>query len=59
MGLGVLTEKGIFMTSAPILTDNETSLFFFRRSRSNQKINDLSKNLKKLRELDDLKGRKA
>jgi hypothetical protein len=59
MGMGVLTEKGIFMTSAPVLTDNEVSMFFFKRSRNNQKVSDLSKNLKKLKELDELKGKKA
>ncbi len=47
------------MTSAPVLADNETSLFFFKKSRSNQKISELSKNFTKLKELDELKGRKA
>jgi len=35
MSIGILTDKGIFMTSAPVLTDNETSLFFFKKSKSN------------------------
>ena len=59
MGIGILTEKGVLMTSAPVLTDNESSLFFFKRSRANQKVSDLGKNLKKLKELDELKGRKG
>eukprot|EP00347_Sterkiella_histriomuscorum_P020965 403335778 len=58
MSIGILSEKGIQMTIAPILTDNETSLFFFKKSKSNQKIKDLQTMLKKLKDLDQLKGRK-
>jgi hypothetical protein len=59
MALGVLTEKGILMTSAPVLTDYETSMFFFRKSCMNKKINELVKNSNKLKQFDQLKGRKA
>jgi hypothetical protein len=59
MGLGVLTEKGIYMTSAPVLTEGENNFFGFKKSKTNQKIKDLSTKLKKLKELDQLKGRKV
>lgn len=59
MSLGILTEKGIYMTSAPVLTDNESSLFFFKKSKTNMRIKELQAKLKKLKELDLLKGRKG
>ena len=59
MAIGILTECGITITSAPVLTDNETSLFFFRRSKMNKKINELDKFTGRLKAIEALKGRKA
>lgn len=58
MGLGVLTDKGIFMTSAPVLTDSDVSLLGFKRTKTNSKIKDLQAKTKRLKELDLLKGKK-
>ena len=57
--MGVLTEKGISVTLAPVLTDHESNLFFFRKSNMNKKIDDLAKFTNKLKLLDQLKGRKC
>ena len=35
MSLGVLTEKGIFMTSAPVLTEADHNFFGFKKSKTN------------------------
>jgi hypothetical protein len=52
MNIGVLTEKGIYMTSAPVITENETSLFFFKKNKTNQKVKDLAAKFRSLKELD-------
>lgn len=41
MGIGILTEKGIIMTQAPVLGDNDTTLFFFKKSKQSVKLKDL------------------
>lgn len=50
MNLGVLTEKGVVITPAPVLVDLEEShIFFFKKSKLNKSINDLTKLTKKLK----------
>lgn len=61
MALGVLTEKGVSVTSAAVITDDNAGggLFSLRKSKMNKKMNDLSKFTHKLKTIDELKGRKA
>ena len=48
MSLGVLTEKGVYMTTAPVLMESEDSNFFFRKSKMHPKIVELIKHKNKL-----------
>lgn len=42
MGIGILTEKGVVMTSAPVLLENkEQGLFFLKKSKTSPKIKEL------------------
>ena len=63
MSLGTLTEKGIVMIKAPVLSQeiDSGSLFSFLRGQKSQhpKIVELAGSLKRLKEIDELKGMKA
>ena len=59
MTLGVLTEKGVFINKAPVISDMETNLFFFKKNKMNRRLAELIKQTSKLKILDEQKGRKA
>lgn len=58
MALGVLTEDGIQITSAPVIQDTGKGVFFFLKNKMNKKINDLVKLKNNLKAFDALQGRK-
>jgi biotin-(acetyl-CoA carboxylase) ligase len=60
MALGILTESGIIMNSAPILLDEkETSLLgLHKKSHKNEKITHLIDLQKKLKKFDNMKNAK-
>jgi hypothetical protein len=60
MVLGVLTENGIRMNSAPLVErSDQRSIFFFLQSTENPNVRDIIKLSKKLKAFDNLSGRKA
>jgi hypothetical protein len=59
MTLGILTEKGIVMTSAPVIADMRPLGLILSMGKSNSKMKDVKSKVKLLKELDNLKGRKA
>jgi hypothetical protein len=60
MALGILTENGIVMNSAPILLEEKESAFLglLKRSLRNEKITNLIELSKKLKKIDSLKSKK-
>eukprot|EP00347_Sterkiella_histriomuscorum_P021471 403333864 len=60
MALGILTESGIIMNQAPILVEEKDGLTLgmLRRKQRNERITQLIELTKKLKKVDNLKGKK-
>jgi hypothetical protein len=53
MTLGVLTENGVQVTSAPVISDDSsTSFFLFKQSKMNKQMKELAKDTIKLKMID-------